>query len=145
MSAQICDEVLSEPTAVQFGNYISLYVTGPNKVNTFCTIWVIQFSNQNENMMLTVSPLVFFLTDARFAYLFKTKMTKVGPRFTKSHSMIQDYPGVTTTAHARSAIECSLLCEAYASFCNHFHFAGHNTSDNCNLLMWNGVFFNDWT
>ena len=107
--------------------------------------WIIQFSIQNENIMLTVSPLVFFLTDARFAHLFETKLTKVGPRFTKSHSMIQDYPVVMTTAHARSAIECSLLCEAYATFCNRIHFAGHNADDNCVLLMWNGFWRLDLT
>ena len=60
----------------------------------------------------------------------------MGPLFTQTYSLIDEYPDIEAIAHVRSEVECGVLCESDMT-CKHFYFKGDKEKhENCLLLIW---------
>ena len=50
------------------------------------------------------------LSDIRFEFLFKAKMSKFSNAFQSTYSLLSEYPNIIQSFHIRSIIECGILC-----------------------------------
>ena len=115
-----------------------LYMNKEELSQTFVKVWIqhstpvlVIFTFRHSDILLQWS---MCFVDARFAHLFKTKMTISLPYFIKTYSLIVEYPNITQTTTVRSQVECGLHCLA-ANKCQHYYYNGTDgTRHNCVIL-----------
>ena len=78
----------------------------------------------------------FVFSDERFRPLFRTKMTKYSSFFTKTFSLLNEFPNITGTLNTRSAVECAIFCLTDTTECQHFVYTDpHGAEGSCLILM----------
>ena len=95
-------------------------------------------------MIIMITIIIVHFPDDRFVYLFRTKMTQALPYYTKTYSLLTEYPNITSTVSSRSAVDCALICLAETNRCQHFIYNdGEEIINSCHLLLW--VKFVNWS
>ena len=95
-------------------------------------------------MIIMITIIIAHFPDDRFVYLFGTKMTQALPYYTKTYSLLTEYPNITSTVNSRSAVDCALICLAGTNRCQHFIYNdGEEIINSCHLLLW--VKFVNWS